>query len=63
MDTVKQILLEDFKKANKQRKLYLANKYGFKDEIEYLKYLNSEPRFPSPNIQKIKTITGVSVEK
>lgn len=39
MDKVKEKLLEDFKRANKDRKIKLANKFGFSTVEEYLNYL------------------------
>jgi len=53
MDIVKQKLLEDFKKSNKERKEKLAKKYGFNNSQEYLAYLEKGESFPKPNIQKV----------
>ncbi len=39
MDKVKEELLKDLKKSNKERKLKLANKYGYATVEEYLVYL------------------------
>jgi uncharacterized protein YegL len=42
MDKIKEKLLEDFKKANKKRKITLANRYGFSTPEEYLASLEGK---------------------
>jgi len=42
MDKIKEKLLEDFKRANKKRKITLANRYGFSTPEEYLDSLESK---------------------
>lgn len=52
MDTVKEQLLKDFKKANQQAKVKLALKYGFSEPSEYLAYLTEKQPV------KLKTVGG-----
>lgn len=42
MDKIKEKLLEDFKRANKKRKVTLANRYGFSTPEEYLASLEGK---------------------
>jgi len=57
MDKVKEILLEDFKKSNKERKLRLANKYGFGTSAEYLAYLTGKEAVVTPKDVVIHNVT------
>lgn len=58
MDKVKEILLADFKRANKVRKVKLATKYGLTVE-EYLKWLNTEDVVNTPVVENTEVTTEV----
>lgn len=61
-DKVKEKMLADLKRSNKERKLYLAKKYGFEDMEEYKAYLEGkEAKFENKSKVNSKVLTDIVI--